>query len=77
MQQNLIAGIHKGIASRTITMGRSVGFHKDVAFTGGVAKNLGVKRYLETAIDSQLLVPEEPQIIGALGAALLAREKTA
>jgi activator of 2-hydroxyglutaryl-CoA dehydratase len=75
--ENLIAGIHKGIASRTVTMGRSVGFHKDVAFTGGVAKNIGIKGFLETAIGSQLLVPEEPQIIGALGAALLAREERA
>ena len=73
-RENLIAGIHKGVASRTITMGRSVGFHEDVVFTGGVAKNVGVKHHLETAIGSQLLVPEEPQIIGALGAALLGRE---
>ena len=73
-RENLIAGIHKGVASRTITMGRSVGFHKDVAFTGGVAKNVGVKQYLEIAIGRQIIVPEEPQIIGALGAALLARE---
>ncbi|MGE5842150.1 MAG: acyl-CoA dehydratase activase [Deltaproteobacteria bacterium] len=76
-RENLIAGIHKGIASRTVTMGRSIGFHKDVAFTGGVAKNLGVKGFLEAAIGSQLLVPEEPQIIGALGAALLAGEEEA
>jgi activator of 2-hydroxyglutaryl-CoA dehydratase len=73
-RENLIAGIHKGVASRTVTMGRSVGFNKDVAFTGGVAKNVGVKQYLETAIGSPIIVPEEPQIIGALGAALLARE---
>jgi len=58
-------------------MGRSVGFHKDVAFTGGVAKNIGVKRYLEIAVGSSIFVPEEPQIVGALGAALLAREETA
>lgn len=76
-REDLIAGIHKGIASRTITMGRSVGFNKDVAFTGGVAKNVGVKRYLELAIGSPIVVPEEPQIIGALGAALLAREDKA
>jgi predicted CoA-substrate-specific enzyme activase len=71
-RENLIAGIHKGIASRTVTMGRSIGFNKDVAFTGGVAKNVGVKRELERAIGLQIIVPEEPQIVGALGAALLA-----
>jgi predicted CoA-substrate-specific enzyme activase len=76
-RDNLIAGIHKGVASRTITMGRSVGFNKDVVFTGGVAKNVGVKRYLEIAVGTAIIVPEEPQIIGALGAALFAREETA
>jgi predicted CoA-substrate-specific enzyme activase len=71
-RENLIAGIHKAIASRMVTMGRGIGFKKDVAFTGGVAKNIGVKRELESAIGRQIIVPEEPQIIGALGAALLA-----
>lgn len=73
-RENLIAGIHKGVASRTITMGRSVGFNNDVVFTGGVAKNVGVRQYLEIAIGAPIIVPEEPQIIGALGAALFARE---
>jgi predicted CoA-substrate-specific enzyme activase len=76
-RENLIAGIHKGVASRTVTMGRSVGFNKEVAFTGGVAKNMGVKQYLEISIGSQIIVPEEPQIVGALGAALLAGAETA
>jgi predicted CoA-substrate-specific enzyme activase len=71
-RENLIAGIHKGIVSRIITMGRGVGFSREVAFTGGVAKNAGVRQYLETGIGLQIIVPEEPQIIGALGAALLA-----
>jgi predicted CoA-substrate-specific enzyme activase len=71
-REDLIAGIHKGIASRTITMGRSIGFNREVAFTGGVAKNAGVKQFLETGIGTPIVVPEEPQIIGALGAALLA-----
>jgi len=53
-------------------MGRDIGFQKDVAFTGGVAKNVGVQRELESAIGIQIIVPEEPQIVGALGAALLA-----
>jgi predicted CoA-substrate-specific enzyme activase len=71
-RENLIAGIHKGIASRTATMGRSIGFSEDVAFTGGVAHNAGVKRYLESTIGMPIMVPDEPQITGALGAALLA-----
>ena len=73
-RENLIAGVHKGIALRTATMGRSIGFSEDVMFTGGVAKNTGVKINLESAIGVQITVPEEPQIVGALGAALLAMD---
>ena len=40
---------------------------------GGVAKNVGVKKFLEEEIGMELLVPDEPQIIGALGAALFAQ----
>jgi len=54
-------------------MGNSVGFKKDVAFTGGVAKNVGMKKALEDEIKLEILVPEQPQIMGALGAAILAR----
>lgn len=71
-RENLIAGIHKGIASRTVTMGWNIGFRKDVVFTGGVAKNEGVKSYLERVIGTPIIVPQEPQVVGALGAALLA-----
>jgi predicted CoA-substrate-specific enzyme activase len=73
-REDLIAGIHKSIASRIVTMGRSIGFKKEVVFTGGVAKNIGVKRALEKAIGIPIIVLEEPQIVGALGAALLAAD---
>jgi activator of 2-hydroxyglutaryl-CoA dehydratase len=43
--------------------------------TGGVAQNIGVVRALEKQIGLSILLPPEPQLVGALGAALLAREK--
>ncbi len=43
--------------------------------TGGVAKNRAVIRELERRIRQTVLVPAEPQITGALGAALIARDK--
>ena len=42
--------------------------------TGGVAKNEGVRRAIEEKIGEPLILPEEPQICGALGAALIAWE---
>jgi len=72
-RSDLIAGVHKAVASRVAVMASSLSFKPDAVFTGGVAKNVGVKKFLEENIGLELLVPEEPQIIGALGAALFAQ----
>jgi len=72
-REDLVAGIHRAVASRVSVMGRTVGFREQVVFTGGVAKNAGVKSSLEAGIGLPILIPDEPQIMGALGAALLAR----
>jgi predicted CoA-substrate-specific enzyme activase len=73
-REDLIAGALKSIAKRVSIMVSSIGVVKDVVFTGGVAKNIGVKRDLEEALGVDILVPEEPQIIGALGAAIFASD---
>ena len=72
-REDLIGGIHKSMASRVAITGRSVGYREDVVFTGGVAKNIGAKWFLEQEIGLGIIIPKEPQIIGCLGAALLAR----
>ena len=43
-REDMIAGIHKAMSHRVVIMGGAVGFNKDVVFTGGVAKNMGIKR---------------------------------
>ena len=73
-RENLIAGVHKAVASRVAVMAKRLKINPKVIFTGGVAKNIGVKRALEEELGIDVLVPEEPQIMGALGAALLAAE---
>ena len=70
-RKDLIAGVHKAVASRIAAMALGLTLRPDAVFTGGVAKNIGVRRFLEEKIGMELLVPDEPQIIGALGAALL------
>jgi len=72
-REDLIAGIVRAVSSRVAVMGKTVGFKRDVVFTGGVAKNVGVKKALEEEIKMEIIVPEEPQTMGALGAALLAK----
>jgi predicted CoA-substrate-specific enzyme activase len=73
-RKDLIAGIHNSIASRVYILGVSMGYTKDVVFTGGVAKNVGVRTSLERLIGTEVLVPKECQIAGALGAALIAQD---
>jgi predicted CoA-substrate-specific enzyme activase len=74
-RKDLIAGVHKAVAARVAAMAASITLRPDAVFTGGVAKNIGVKRFLEEEIGMELNVPDEPQIIGALGAALFAQTK--
>jgi activator of 2-hydroxyglutaryl-CoA dehydratase len=57
-------------------MVRKVGLVEDVALTGGCAKNAGLAKALEEKLGvSVTKLPKDPQIAGAIGAALLAREK--
>ena len=72
--EDVVAGIHDSIASRVARMARRLRVEPDVVFTGGVAKNSGVVRALEEHLECKVLVPEEPLLSGALGAALLARD---
>ena len=71
-REDIIAGIHKSIANRIITMGLQIGYENQIVFTGGVAKNKGVQKALEQELGTKIAIPSEPQIVGALGAALLA-----
>jgi predicted CoA-substrate-specific enzyme activase len=73
-REDIVAGLCRSIARRVGAMARRVGVEPPVALAGGVAKNVGVVRALEEALGEGLIVPEEPQIVGALGAALLARD---
>ncbi len=71
---DIVAGLHSAIARRVAAMVNRVGLVPEVGFAGGVAKNAGVKAALERAIGAPLHVPPEPQIVGGLGAALIARD---
>lgn len=72
--ENIVAGLHDALAGRIATLARRVGIEPDVVLTGGVAKNSGMVRAMKEALGCEVLVPEEPLLTGALGAAILARE---
>ncbi len=68
----IIAGLHQSVGKRVAAMARRLGLKEDVAFTGGVAINHGVRRALEAELGCPVIVSGECQYTGALGAALLA-----
>jgi len=71
-REDIIAGIHESVASRISSMARRVGVKEPVMMTGGVARNIGVVRALEKALDVSIEVSEFAQINGAVGAAIMA-----
>jgi len=72
--ENLIAGIHEAIATRIYAMVSKLKIEPDVAITGGGAKNIGLVRALELRFGYPVLVPPEPLLTGAIGAALVGKE---
>jgi activator of 2-hydroxyglutaryl-CoA dehydratase len=74
--ENIISGINVSVASRLTSMSRRVGIINDVVLTGGCSKNHGLIMALETKIKTKLVeLPHDPQIAGALGAAIFAAER--
>jgi predicted CoA-substrate-specific enzyme activase len=73
---DIVAAINQAMAGRVAILARSVGIERDVCMTGGVAKNAGVVSALEKLLDANIRrLRIDPQIVGALGAAVFAREK--
>ena len=72
---DIIRGLHLAIADRILSLLDRVGVNGQVTMTGGVAKNIGVVKALEDKLGLELVIPQEPQIAGALGAALIALDR--
>jgi predicted CoA-substrate-specific enzyme activase len=72
-QEEIIRGLHRAVVNRVWSMAQSVGVAGAVTMSGGVAKNRGVVALIEALLGGAVHVHSEPQIIGALGAALLAK----
>jgi predicted CoA-substrate-specific enzyme activase len=72
--ENILAGLHDALASRIAALVRRLGIEPDLVLTGGVAKNIGMVEAMKESLGCEILVPEEPLLTGALGAAILAKE---
>ncbi|MBM3118491.1 MAG: 2-hydroxyglutaryl-CoA dehydratase [Chloroflexi bacterium] len=72
--EDIVAGLHDALASRVAALARRLKVEPDVVLTGGVAKNIGMVKAMKENLGCELLVPKDPLITGAMGAAILAKE---
>ncbi len=73
-RRQIALGLHTSVVRRVVGMINRVSLAGDLVFTGGVAKNPCMQDLLAEKLDRKILIPEEPQFVGAFGAALLAME---
>jgi len=72
--EDVSAGVYVSVARRIRAMVEKIGVEDQVVFTGGTARSIAMKNALEETIKIKLIVPEEPQMVGALGAAVIGRD---
>lgn len=72
---DIMAGINKAIAKRIKALLGRIRYLPPIAMTGGLAHNIGVVKALEEITQTEFLIPEHPQLVGALGAAFIAFDK--
>lgn len=71
-KEDILAGVNRSLANKISALIDRVGFEEQCAITGGGAFNIGLIKSLEEKLGTQLMVPAQPQIITALGAAIMA-----
>lgn len=74
-KEDIIAGVHFSVAAKACALAQRVGVRSEVVMCGGVAQNSGVADAIQKELGQPLLVARDPQLTGALGAALLAYEE--
>jgi predicted CoA-substrate-specific enzyme activase len=75
-KEDIAAGVNRALAAKVQGLVERIGFEPECALVGGGAKNIGLVRDIEKRLAVSVLVPEEPQIAAALGAALIAAGQT-
>jgi predicted CoA-substrate-specific enzyme activase len=73
-RENIVAGINASIGARVVAMAGRLGLRSPMMMTGGVAKNVGLVRMLEEKIGMPVEISAHAQVLGAVGAALIAQQ---
>ena len=71
---DITAGICEATAERVVTLLKRVEVEPELVISGGIGKNIGVVKRIEARLGMTARIPPEPQLMGALGAALFARQ---
>ena len=74
-KSDIAHGIHKAVANKSVSLMKRVGLEPGYMMTGGVAKNPGAVREIEEKLGEKLFICEEPEIVGATGAAIFGLEE--
>jgi predicted CoA-substrate-specific enzyme activase len=69
---DMARAVHDAIADRIVSMVRRVGMDKEVMLIGGLARNVGFLESLKRELETEVIIPENPEFVSALGAALIA-----
>lgn len=72
---DIVSGLHSVIAAQCYKMMGRIGVEKDLVMSGGVSKNAGIVRRIAEMIGFEPRLLPDPQIAGAIGTAIFAREK--
>ena len=70
--ENIMRGVHNSLATRSLALLKRAGMEDQVTFVGGVARQKGMVKALEETLKKKVNVSDEPHMVGALGAAVLA-----
>ena len=71
---DIVHGLDKSVAAKTMTLVHRTGGKGPYMMTGGGARNIGVVRCIEDLVGEKIYVPENPDLCGAIGAALFAKD---
>jgi len=73
-QDEILAGVHEAISERIVSLVRRVKPNNEIILTGSLSKNPCIKKMIEEKTGLPVIIPENPETVGALGAALQGRK---
>jgi predicted CoA-substrate-specific enzyme activase len=75
-KEDILAALHEAIAKRVLALVKRVGIADKFVITGGIGRNVGLVSRIEERLDGlKITLPQEPMIVGAVGAALFASDR--